>query len=268
VTGSLLVSLALLRGAEVFATAGPHSHERVAALGARHVIDYHEEDWPDQVLAVTGPGMATVLFRLWVMSPLNRALDKRAHRAEPAFDRLLTAARKLFAAEGYAGTSLDAVCDRAGVTKGSLYHHFRGKTELFEAVFEAEARWVTERAAAAMAAEEDPWAAANAALTEFLDSVSEPGVQRILFQDAPSLLGWARVREIDRQYGLALVQDALDRLVDAGRIQVADPPTMAHLLLAALIEAALLRMSQAGDPGARDRVDGELRALLTSLIPR
>ena len=54
VTGGLLVSLGSLHGAEVIATAGPHSHERVRALGARHVIDHHEEAWPDQVLAVTG----------------------------------------------------------------------------------------------------------------------------------------------------------------------------------------------------------------------
>jgi NADPH:quinone reductase-like Zn-dependent oxidoreductase len=54
VTGRLLVSLGTLRGAEVIATAGPRSHASVAALGARHVIDYHEQDWPDQVLAMTG----------------------------------------------------------------------------------------------------------------------------------------------------------------------------------------------------------------------
>src|SRR3954453_20827057 len=53
VTGRLLVSLGSLRGAEVIATAGPHSRGPVAALGARDVIDYHEQDWPDQVLAIT-----------------------------------------------------------------------------------------------------------------------------------------------------------------------------------------------------------------------
>src|SRR5437588_9217163 len=54
VTGRLLVSLGSLRGAEVIATAGPRSRASVAALGARHVIDYHEQDWPDRVLAITG----------------------------------------------------------------------------------------------------------------------------------------------------------------------------------------------------------------------
>jgi NADPH:quinone reductase-like Zn-dependent oxidoreductase len=54
VTGRLLVSLGSLRGAEVIATAGPDSRGPVAALGARDVIDYHEHEWPDQVLAMTG----------------------------------------------------------------------------------------------------------------------------------------------------------------------------------------------------------------------
>jgi NADPH:quinone reductase-like Zn-dependent oxidoreductase len=54
VTGGLLVSLASFHGAEVIATAGPHSHERVRALGAHHVVDHHDDAWPDHVLAITG----------------------------------------------------------------------------------------------------------------------------------------------------------------------------------------------------------------------
>jgi NADPH:quinone reductase-like Zn-dependent oxidoreductase len=53
VTGSLLAALAALRGAAVIATAGPASQQRVSALGARHVIDYHDQDWPGRVRAIT-----------------------------------------------------------------------------------------------------------------------------------------------------------------------------------------------------------------------
>lgn len=42
VTGGLLVALAVLRGARVIATAGPASRQQVAALGAGHVVDYHD----------------------------------------------------------------------------------------------------------------------------------------------------------------------------------------------------------------------------------
>jgi NADPH:quinone reductase-like Zn-dependent oxidoreductase len=45
--------LAALRGTQVIATAGPASRPRVTALGARHVIDYHDQDWPAQVRAIT-----------------------------------------------------------------------------------------------------------------------------------------------------------------------------------------------------------------------
>jgi len=59
VTGGLLVALAVLRGAQVIATAGPSSRQRVSALGARHVIDYHDQEWPEQVRAITaGHGVA------------------------------------------------------------------------------------------------------------------------------------------------------------------------------------------------------------------
>ena len=59
ITGGLLVALAALRGAQVIATASPSSRQRVSALGARHVVDYHDQDWPDHVRAVTdGHGVA------------------------------------------------------------------------------------------------------------------------------------------------------------------------------------------------------------------
>jgi NADPH:quinone reductase-like Zn-dependent oxidoreductase len=38
----------------VIATAGPRSRAPVAAQGAREAIDYHEHNWPDRVLAITG----------------------------------------------------------------------------------------------------------------------------------------------------------------------------------------------------------------------
>lgn len=54
VTGGLAVSLAVLRGARVLATAGPSSRERVLAAGAATVVDYHDADWPEQIIEATG----------------------------------------------------------------------------------------------------------------------------------------------------------------------------------------------------------------------
>ena len=54
VTGGLLVALGTLRGAQVIATSGPSSQQRISTLGARHVIDYHDQEWPERVRAITG----------------------------------------------------------------------------------------------------------------------------------------------------------------------------------------------------------------------
>jgi NADPH:quinone reductase-like Zn-dependent oxidoreductase len=56
VTGGLLVQLAVHRGATVIATAGPRAAERLRAVGAAHVLDYHQPDWPARVRALTGGG--------------------------------------------------------------------------------------------------------------------------------------------------------------------------------------------------------------------
>jgi NADPH:quinone reductase-like Zn-dependent oxidoreductase len=53
-TGGLAVSLTALRGARVLATAGPSSRERVLAAGAATVVDYHDADWPEQIIEATG----------------------------------------------------------------------------------------------------------------------------------------------------------------------------------------------------------------------
>lgn len=51
----------------------------------------------------------------------------------PAKDRILDAANRLFYAEGIRAVSVDAVADKAGLTKKTLYYHFRSKDDLIEA---------------------------------------------------------------------------------------------------------------------------------------
>lgn len=57
VTGGILVQLAAYRGATVIATAGASGADRIAAMGASTVLDYHQADWPGQVRALTSGGV-------------------------------------------------------------------------------------------------------------------------------------------------------------------------------------------------------------------
>jgi AcrR family transcriptional regulator len=57
----------------------------------------------------------------------ERLLEKR--------QAILDAAEKVFDAHGYAGTTMEAVAEQAGIAKGSIYNYFTGKHELFAQVF-------------------------------------------------------------------------------------------------------------------------------------
>ena len=62
-------------------------------------------------------------------------------------ERLLTAAKELFLARGYAATTVDAICEKAGLTKGSFYYFFDSKEDLGLAVLD----WSLQRSAQMLA---------------------------------------------------------------------------------------------------------------------
>ena len=88
-----------------------------------------------------------------VKSGTSRVAQGAATRAS-----LVDAARKVFGARGFADTSLDEVVAEARVTKGALYHHFRGKEDLFAAVYEQVQREVSDNVVTEFL-RPDPWEA-------------------------------------------------------------------------------------------------------------
>jgi|OpeIllAssembly_1097287.scaffolds.fasta_scaffold95455_2 AcrR family transcriptional regulator len=59
-------------------------------------------------------------------------------------DEILQAAAELFMEFGYTATSIDAVAERLGATKGRIYHHYRSKADLYFDVQVAAMNRVTE----------------------------------------------------------------------------------------------------------------------------
>lgn len=53
------------------------------------------------------------------------------HGGSESRDEILQAAAELFMEFGYAATSIDAVAQRLGATKGRIYHHYKSKADLF-----------------------------------------------------------------------------------------------------------------------------------------
>lgn len=197
----------------------------------------------------------------------GRVARTQAERSEATREALITAARALFAERGYAGVPTEEVVRAAGVTRGALYHHFGGKRDLFEAVYErVEAELAQRIAAGALGAgAAEPLEAMQAGAEEFLQACTEPEAQQIALLDGPSVLGWDRWREIAANHGLGLIEASLRAAVEAGAIQGQPIRPLAHVLMGALDEAAML-VARAEDPERmRAEVGRTLAALLAGL---
>jgi AcrR family transcriptional regulator len=200
------------------------------------------------------------------MSEETATRGRKAEQSEATRAALVAAARKLFAKRGYADVGTEEIVRRAGVTRGALYHHFGGKKDLLEAVYEQIEADLTKTIAegALGAGAKSPLEAMQAATEMFLDACTEPEVQRIVLLDAPAVLGWERWREIAAKYGLGLVEASLQAAIDAGEIAEQPVKPLAHVLMGALDEAAML-VARSDDPQTREQVAAALGRLLDAM---
>jgi AcrR family transcriptional regulator len=178
---------------------------------------------------------------------------------------LLRAAHDLFAERGYAAVGTEEIVARAGVTRGALYHHFADKKDLFRAVHEQLEGALVADIADRIAGIEDPWELVVVGVRAFLDACTDPALMRISLLDAPAVLGWAEWREIDERHGLGLVSFGLQNAMDRGTFAPQAVRPLAHLLIGAMAEAAMV-IANASDPArARAEVEPPLLALLEGL---
>jgi AcrR family transcriptional regulator len=196
------------------------------------------------------------------------ARTKHDLRSEATRRGLVTAARALFGARGYAGVGTEEIVRAAGVTRGALYHQFRDKAGLFAAVAEEVEAEIAERiAAGAAGAAGDPVGALRAGMRLFLEACAEPEVERIILLDAPAVLGWAAWRDLAGRYGLGLVQLALQSAMDAGAIVPQPVVPLAHVLIGALDECALYVARAEDPPTAREECAAIIDRILRSITP-
>jgi AcrR family transcriptional regulator len=171
---------------------------------------------------------------------------------------LITAARRLFGAEGFAEAGAERITREAGMTRGALYHQFASKADLFAAVLDQVEAEIAERVAGAVAGFDpaDTTGMLLAGAAAWLDASSEPDLQRIVLLDGPSVLGWDRWREICLRHTVGLIAALLQDGIDRGSLPPQPVQALTHVLVGAVDEAALY-IAQAQD-GAAARADMDL----------
>ncbi len=185
----------------------------------------------------------------------------QAQRRERTRGALIDAGRALFAERGYAGAGREEIVERAGVTRGAMYHHFSSKEALFLAVFEVVERELCDAIAQHAMVSRDPIEQLRLGARAFLDAAATTEVRRICLLDAPSVLPVEVRRRLAEQYGLGLVRESLRHAEAAGRLNVGPVDALALVVMAVLHEAATA-IADGDDPAAMHHViDGMITAI-------
>ena len=191
---------------------------------------------------------------------------RRAEMVQETRAKLIGAARKAFAAKGYAAASMDDLTAEAGLTRGALYHNFGDKKGLLQAVIDQiDAEMLTRMHEVADRAE-SRWQGLLDESIAYLEMAVEPEIQRIMLLDGPAVLGdpsqWPNQTACLRR-----TTEEVQALVDEGVLAPVDAEAAARLLNGAALNAALW-IAAADDPRAviNKSVDA-FRRLATGLLP-
>jgi AcrR family transcriptional regulator len=192
--------------------------------------------------------------------------NQNVARGAATREHLIEVATTLFAERGYEETSIETVLQVASVSRGSLYHHFKNKEALFEAVLEAIENDTGLRVMEAAAGATDPKEILRLGSLAWVQLAGDPVVQRVLLIDAPAVLGWERWRALEERHALGLIRGVLAAIADQGDLEPGLVDVFSHVILAAINEIALLiarsdQPDQEAQVGA-DAIDEVLSRLL------
>ncbi len=184
----------------------------------------------------------------------------RESHTEATVQALLRAGRNQFGSQGFDAVSLEAIVAEARVTTGAIYHHFAGKKGLFLAVAEEIEREVL--SIAARVEDEDPWARTQKAFAALIDACAAPDVQRIIFLDAPRVIGPEAWREIELKYAYGGMSVMLTYLMEAGILHPYAVELLGPVLLSVLAEGSRAASAR---PDLRDQAIHLVTRLLDAL---
>jgi AcrR family transcriptional regulator len=178
--------------------------------------------------------------------------SRREENLEATRAALLTVARKHFARHGYSQAEIGRIATEARVTTGAVYHHFTNKKDLFIAVAEnLEAEIL---ATAASVSDDDPWRRLKLGFEKLIDLCASSAVQRIIFVEAPQVVGPEAWRKIELRYAFGALRAILTTLREAKIIKPYPIDLIARTMLALLHETSAEVARAKNDPHIRAQV--------------
>ena len=186
-------------------------------------------------------------------------------RSDSTREKLLAAFRTSFLKRGFEQTTVQSVLTETGLSKGAMYHHFRSKSEIIEALYEHESRSAIAKVFAVPTENTSALSRLKSAYLEWTKIVKDPNIASILFEIGPAAIGEQRAREIEDAASRQSIKRLLDKAIEAGEIAPPDPNLLISLLNALVAEAALYQLRSGEDAQASLEltIDGMFLAMRT-----
>lgn len=195
----------------------------------------------------------------------RKPADKPDTRSE-----LVEAAWGLFASNGYEGTTVNAVIEKVGLSKGAFYHYFESKEEVLDAVVEHITEHILEDIENVL---EDPGLDAAHKLDCFISGFrtwkSEnlemiKSISMTLYRDENIIIR----HKIDRRTDEMLLP-ALSRIIaqgiKEGSFDVDNPLGAAEMVLVMIHATREMQMQSVMEQGDREALEEELRRRIRGL---
>ena len=167
-------------------------------------------------------------------------------------ERILDVATALFLGDGFGATSIEAVAKRAGISKRTFYHRFRGKEVLFEAVVRRLiARWTPPFDAALFEAPSLAETLRRSA-EHMLGVALTPealALHRMVIAEATRFPGLARIlHELGAAAGIERIARVLEQRIAGGELRPIDPRFAAEQFILMVVSGPRRRALGLGAP--------------------
>lgn len=193
------------------------------------------------------------------------ATNKQRRSATRA--KLISAAQQHFARNGFDNTHTGDILDQVGLSRGALYHHFRSKRDLFEAVFVSVSNEAITQAVTSSTGGISPTEDLISACLAWLRAVRRPEAATIILDQGPQVLGWKLARQLEAKSSLGLMVSSLKQAVAAGELEVDSIELSARVINALLAEVALASLHNQPRVSAAKQ-EATIRQFIEGLRPK
>ena len=198
------------------------------------------------------------------MGIMDESVSKKVVQGQETLQRLVQTATEIFIEKGYAATGTEEIVKRAGVTRGALYHHFKGKRELFVAAFETANQQMAQGLEEMFESEPTTWAKLEVGCQTYLATLTSPELSRICAESV-SVLGVHHWLEVGERHYHGILRGLLEQLIEAGEIESQPVATLGHIISGALNELALWAINAPDVEHSKQEAHDALMRLLTML---